>query len=204
VHLRNSPRHCPNFQRQPNPLRIDKPVTEKLDYFSAGLSILFGLYIAVIRLFHLYPNPLGPGSRDPRIRSILRHFWAALCTAAYLRHISYLSLAPRFDYGYNILANLMVGVIHNILWILFSIPATPFKRFPFTASSNTKQWISKPLWCVILMIAAMSLELFDFPPWYRIIDAHSLWHLATVPITGMWYEFLVEDAQGDGWVWHKL
>ena len=185
-----------------HPIRIDKPITEKLDYFSAGLSILFGLYIAVIRLFHLYPTPLG--SHDSTIRSIFRHFWTALCASAYLGHISYLSLAPHFDYGYNILANLVVGTIHNILWILFGVPATPFKRFPYSATSKTKRWIPKPLWCVMLMIAAMMLELFDFPPWYRIIDAHSLWHLATAPIAGMWYDFLVEDSKDDGWVRHKL
>lgn len=188
----------------PPPIRIDKPVTEKLDYFSAGLSILFGLYIAVIRLFQLYPISLGSGSHHSPTRSIFRHCWAVLCTAAYTGHVSYLSLAPRFDYSYNILANLMVGVIHNILWILFAIPATPFKRFPFTTGSNAKRWLPKPLWCVILMTGATALELFDFPPWYRIIDAHSLWHLATAPIAGIWYRFLVEDAKDDGWLWHEL
>jgi hypothetical protein len=42
--------------------------------------------------------------------------------------------------------------------------------------------------------AAMSLELFDFPPYYRVIDAHSLWHLATIFIARGWYGFLIRDA----------
>jgi len=181
----------------------DKPMTEKLDYFSAGLSILFSLYVALIRIFHLYPTSLGP-SRDSTFTSIFRHFCTAVCTTAYLGHIAYLSLAPRFDYRYNILVNLVVGVIHNILWVLFSIPATPFKRFPFATNPRTKPWISKPLWCVILMTAATMLEIFDFPPWRRIIDAHSLWHLSTAPLAGIWYTFLVEDAKEDGWVMYKI
>jgi hypothetical protein len=39
----------------------------------------------------------------------------------------------------------------------------------------------------------------DFPPWGRVVDAHALWHLATVPIAVMWYDFLVLDALDDGW-----
>ena len=52
---------------------------------------------------------------------------------------------------------------------------------------------------VLLTTAATALELFDFPPWMFIIDAHALWHLSTVPITKSWYDFLVEDALDDGW-----
>jgi hypothetical protein len=32
-----------------------------------------------------------------------------------------------------------------------------------------------------------------------VIDAHAMWHLSTVPITKLWYDFLVEDALDDGW-----
>lgn len=52
------------------------------------------------------------------------------------------------------------------------------------------------------MSASVLLELLDFPPILRILDAHALWHLATVPITQMWYEWLVNDAQvciSTGW-----
>lgn len=164
---------------------------------------------------HLYPGSPGQTSnRQSLIRSFLRRGWTAVCITAYIAHVSYLSLAQRFDYGYNILANLVIGVTHNILWVLYSIPATPFERFPFTdnstaisssgKSSSRSRWVPKPLWCVLLTTAATMLELFDFPPWFRIIDAHSLWHLATAPIAGLWYSFLVEDSRDDGWVWHKL
>lgn len=41
---------------------------------------------------------------------------------------------------------------------------------------------------------AMGFELFDFAPWFRTFDAHSLWHLATVGIVPLWWTFLTKDA----------
>jgi hypothetical protein len=205
---------------------LDKPLTEKLDYFSAGLSILFALYIAIIRLFHLYSPPILPLS-DTKSQppfSYLRLSLSALFCLLYLAHISYLSCSERFDYGYNILANVLVGIIHNILWIIFSIPYSPLTRYPtrappsqlpasktsYVSSSSIswlpppKKWIFEPALCVLLTTLAALLEIFDFPPYFRVIDAHSLWHLATALILPMWYRFLVQDSKEDGWVAHKL
>lgn len=36
---------------------------------------------------------------------------------------------------------------------------------------------------------AMSLELLDFPPVLQSIDAHSLWHAATIFPAYMWYKY---------------
>jgi hypothetical protein len=51
----------------------------------------------------------------------------------------------------------------------------------------------------ILTMAATALELFDFPPWFGVIDAHSLWHLATAPIAVVWYDFILEDSLDPSW-----
>lgn len=40
----------------------------------------------------------------------------------------------------------------------------------------------------------MSLELFDFAPLFRLLDAHALWHLATIPLAAAWWRFLCSDA----------
>lgn len=53
--------------------------------------------------------------------------------------------------------------------------------------------------CVGLTMAAMSLELLDFPAIGRVLDAHALWHAATIPISSLWYKFLIKDALDDGW-----
>ncbi|KAK8865584.1 hypothetical protein IAR55_000728 [Kwoniella newhampshirensis] len=51
-----------------------------------------------------------------------------------------------------------------------------------------------PLSLVFLTSLAMSLELFDFSPLFRLVDAHSLWHAATIPITIAWWQFMINDA----------
>ena len=43
-------------------------------------------------------------------------------------------------------------------------------------------------------IAAAMLEIFDFPPFAGVFDAHSLWHAATVPLGFQWYSFLIDDG----------
>lgn len=51
-----------------------------------------------------------------------------------------------------------------------------------------------PLALVVVTTLAMSLELLDFAPVARVIDAHSLWHAATIPIALGWWTFLCNDA----------
>ncbi|KAG1819798.1 Per1-like protein [Suillus subaureus] len=147
----------------------DLPSTEKLDYFSAALVILYSLYHTVLRLFNQYPTR---SCEDGRIQRTPVHLlWSSVCIVAYLTHVTYLSVLPRFDYAYNMAFNLTIGFTHNLLVAAF----------------------------VALTTAATALELFDFPPWGRIIDAHALWHLSTAPIAKFWYDFLIEDSLDDGW-----
>jgi post-GPI attachment to proteins factor 3 len=202
----------PNFPFLPtcSLLILDLPRTEKLDYFSAALSILYALYTIVIRVFHLYPvEPLN-GFMLSSIPGFSRRafylLWTCVCTLLYLGHISYLSILPRFDYTYNMAFNLVIGMTHNLLWLLYSLPAalSVFQRFPYRGRSYRPSFVGKAALFVILTTAATALELFDFPPWGRIIDAHALWHLATVPIAFFWYDLLIQDARDDGWRPQKL
>lgn len=146
--------------------------TEKMDYFSAGAYVLYGLFYAVIQVFRLHAKGASRG---------IITCWAAICLACFLAHISYLAFIT-FDYGYNMLANIMVGSIHGLIWVYYSVCNwhIPHARWP--------------AYLVVMLTLAMSLELLDFPPLLYIIDAHSLWHLATIPITAWWYTFLCRDA----------
>ncbi|EAT90708.1 hypothetical protein SNOG_02496 [Parastagonospora nodorum SN15] len=94
----------------------DFGVTEKLDYFGAGANVLYGLYYAPIRVFRLDRD-------EPRRRSLLR-IWTALCLVLYALHVGYLSFWS-WDYTYNMAANVVVGVIANILWSAFSYVQYP-------------------------------------------------------------------------------
>lgn len=140
--------------------------TERMDYFAAGANVLYGLYLAPIRIFRLY---------KPTYARILR-IWGMVCIAAYIVHIYFL-LGVRWDYAYNMAANVVVGSITNILWTYWSIRHyTRLKSF----------WAAWPGLIVMWLIMAMSLELLDFPPVAGALDAHSLWHAATI-LPGMWW-----------------
>ncbi|KAH9977103.1 Per1-like protein [Lactifluus volemus] len=181
----------------------DTPLTEKLDYFSAALAILYALYMAVVRLFHLYSGtrafPGRPGKRP------LFHAWRALTALTYVAHIAYLGFAERFDYTYNVVFNLVVGLGHHALWLMFALPGSaPFARFANMPPAYRPAHAGTAALVVALTTAASMLELFDFPPWRRVVDAHALWHLATAPLAVMWYDFLLTDAQDAGWKGQKL
>ncbi|KDQ18682.1 hypothetical protein BOTBODRAFT_127592 [Botryobasidium botryosum FD-172 SS1] len=171
----------------------DKSTTEKLDYFSAALAILYSLFYAVLRLFHLYmpsdPRSLRRTSRAKTHGWILR-LWATTCALLYIAHVSYLSALPRFDYAYNIRANLGIGLTHHALWLCYSFP----RLSPFRLQNHPKRPSKRPALLVLLTTCATCLELFDFPAWHRAIDAHALWHLSTAPIVTLWYQFLIGDA----------
>ncbi|KAG6809973.1 hypothetical protein H0H92_013844 [Tricholoma furcatifolium] len=178
----------------------DLPITEKMDYFSAALAILYALYYTVIRLYHLYPRQTRltiPNLSEST--GLAYKLWTFACVVAYVAHVSYLSILPRFDYTYNMVFNLLVGLTHNALWLLYALPISVFRRFPSQPKSYRPDYVYKAAVFVVLTTAATGLELFDFPPWGRVIDAHALWHLSTAPIALFWYDFLVEDSLDGSW-----
>ena len=82
----------------------DFPFTEKMDYFSAMAVILFGLIMVLHRIFYI------------RFLSVLSFLILLAGMIFYLFHISYLSFY-RFDYGYNMIAGVTVGVSQNVCWL---------------------------------------------------------------------------------------
>lgn len=148
----------------------DFPLTEKLDYFGAGANVMYGMYLAVVRILRLDQD-------TPRQKPTLRRLWSGVCAGLYTLHVCYLSFWS-WDYTYNMAANVTVGIIQNLLWIGFSV--VRYRK-------SLKLWTAWPAMIVLWIILAMSLELLDFPPWHGLIDAHSLWHLGTVVPTAWWY-----------------
>ncbi|CZT15700.1 related to PER1 protein, involved in manganese homeostasis [Ramularia collo-cygni] len=160
----------------------DFKTTEKLDYFAAGASVMYGMYYTPIRIFRWD----RPENLSGRSGTVLR-LWTMTCVVAYLLHISYLAFI-RFDYTYNMAANVVLGLAQNIMWTWFSV-----QRYRKVG----RVWAAWPGLIVFWLLFAMSLELFDFPPWWGMVDAHALWHLGTVGPTIWWYNFLLKDAQED-------
>jgi hypothetical protein len=149
----------------------DFGVTEKADYFAAGASVFYGLYYTPVRIFRL-------DKQTPPIKPTLLRWWTIVCVGLYVAHVSYLTLW-RWDYTYNMAANVAVGIVQNVLWSWFSI--TRYKQL-------RKPWAAWPGLIVAWIVVAMSLELLDFPPMGGLLDAHSLWHLGTVGTTIWWYK----------------
>jgi hypothetical protein len=151
----------------------DFPLTEKLDYFGAGANVMYGMYLAIIRIFRL-------DQEEPRHKPTLRRLLTAVCVLLYAMHVCYLSFWS-WDYTYNMIANIVVGMTQNVLWVAFSL---------FRYQKNGKPWHVWPAMIVAWIMLAMSLELLDFAPWHGLIDAHSLWHLGTVIPTAWWYLYV--------------
>ncbi|KAJ3788718.1 Per1-like protein [Lentinula aff. detonsa] len=178
----------------------DTPLTEKFDYFSAAFTILTALYFTAIRFFHLY-TPSARALPAP-VRIMAFRAWTTICVVTFIGHILYLSLPPRFDYRYNIIFNLVIGLSHNALWLLYSLPESMslLTRFPNRLRTYCpRRLANKAAVLVTLTTAATAFELFDFPPWRKVIDAHALWHLVTAPIACAWYHFLILDASDPSW-----
>lgn len=150
----------------------DFKLTERFDYFAAGASVLYGFYFAPIRIFRL-DNP-GGGSNSKALLSL----WTVFCAILYIMHVSYLSFWT-WDYTYNMVANVIIGIIQNIMWTTFA-----WKRY----SKSGRSWQAWPGMIVAWVVLAMSLEIMDFVPLNLMIDAHSLWHLGTVGPTIWWYK----------------
>lgn len=149
----------------------DFNLTEKLDYFAAGASVLYGFYYTPIRVFRL--------DQPTRNKQAFVRLWTYLCVLLFVAHVSYLSFWS-WDYTYNMAANVAAGVVQNVLWTYFSI---------MNYTKTKKTWTAWPGMIVTWLFLAMSLELFDFPPWGGMLDAHSLWHLGTVGPTIWWYRY---------------
>jgi hypothetical protein len=166
----------------------DRPWTEKLDYFSVALSMICNLYLAVVRIAGLHPSQNQRDQTD--YHRFTRYFLAILLSAIFVSHVSYLTLW-RFDYGYNMAFNMSVGLLHNLVW-----GAWTFYQFRVPKKQRSPYfWM--PLAVLTLLSSLTALELLDFPPIYRALDAHALWHASTIMVVKWWYVALLRDARSN-------
>ncbi|OLY79074.1 Protein PER1-like protein [Smittium mucronatum] len=136
--------------------------TERMDYYSAGFSVLFMFSIPTMYLIR------DSGRHATKLLTIV----LSIC---YFCHVFYLQFI-RFSYTYNMVANAIVGLLANVSWITCAVQMS---------KTGTKDYYV-PIILILCTDLAFGLEAFDFPPILDILDAHSLWHLATFPITILW------------------
>lgn len=59
--------------------------------------------------------------------------------------------------------------------------------------SNAWYCMGIQLW----LACATMLEIFDFPPYFGLFDAHCVWHGATIPLGYLWYRFWLACQQNE-------
>lgn len=190
----------------------DVLLTEKLDYYLAGLTVLTGFYGITFRYFRLYLPQ----------RFLLKYLFFLLCAGAYAAHIY--RLETDWLYTYNMQANITVGVLQNIFWGLtcFEIYTKYYNlekeddvirldHLQYIRSNriilgsfyskSPKLYSLYPLLLCFIVIVGMLLEIFDFPPvFFDLVDAHSLWHLVTFfPAFFGWYDWMAWDITNNIW-----
>ncbi|KAI8146246.1 Per1-like-domain-containing protein [Fennellomyces sp. T-0311] len=161
----------------------DLPLTEKLDYFSAFLVILYSVYYAILRIFCI----------DERSKQKL--IGAALLVV-FIAHVSFMSFVS-FHYVYNMVICGIFAVIQGAMWVLWYLVAY---------YTRNKQTLSYGHWVIYATVAnalAVMFEVFDFPPIGRVFDAHSLWHLSTIAVAPLWYHFVIQDSLNES-TWSVL
>jgi hypothetical protein len=144
--------------------------TERLDYFCASTGLTFSLAVVLIRIFDV---------RQWSRRGAFVFLPLALGLAA---HISYLQWV-HFDYGWNMRVSLCVGVAHSFLWLWLCI------------SRWGDGYHARMVGVTLALWACAALEVFDFPPWGRLLDAHAIWHGLTPVLGFMFYQWVRDDLR---------
>lgn len=147
----------------------DTPLTEKLDYFCAFSLVLYSLYSLCMRV-------LGTDSALSAVTVTVPF------VAFFAYHIHYLAFV-HFDYGYNMRANVVAGLLNSVGWLWWCWNERGRRPYVWRCAA-----------VVLALNALLLLELGDFPPWHYVLDAHALWHLGTAPLPLLWYRFLTDDT----------
>lgn len=162
---------------------------ERMDYLFAGMTVLTGMYAILVRFFKLYKME----------KTLHRKVLAVICIFLYFSHVTRLLLS--WSYSYNMRANVVCGLIQNFLWVYLS--CSQFnkirnKKLPIIGNIKNKEynWTLIPIALVMSVVFGMLFELFDFPPYFQLLDAHAMWHFVTIWPYLWWYPYMVKDSQG--------
>ncbi|KAF5830707.1 Per1-like-domain-containing protein [Dunaliella salina] len=160
----------------------DTRLTERLDYCSAITVIAAGLVVALARTLNL---------RSKTAAALL-----ALAVASGLGiHLNYM-LNVKFDYDWNVKVCATIGALSGLAWAVWVFTVARKQGHPGRYFM---------LAFLVLTNAAVLLEVLDFPPLFGpkdpdhsemglgLLDAHAMWHAATVPLTILFYRFIGTD-----------
>ncbi|XP_036079177.1 post-GPI attachment to proteins factor 3 isoform X3 [Rousettus aegyptiacus] len=119
-------------------------------------------------------------TRDTDLTEKMDYF----CASTVILHSIYLCCVSliRFDYGYNLMANVAIGLVNVLWWLAWCLWNW---RLPH---------VHKCMVVVLLLQGLSLLELLDFPPLFWVLDAHAIWHISTIPVHVLFFSFLEDDS----------
>lgn len=179
----------------------DLVITEILDYYGACLIIIGNFYVITARYFNLKGKQLL--------------MFQVVVMVMYFGHM--FKMYIKWDYNYNIIYNMILGLCSMSLWILHSagiarvytenyyVLNNSITLLPYETKILTKLnplQLSRPkiipyipivlnLW----MLVAMGFEVWEFEPIWNLIDSHSLWHLLSYFPQLIWYDWNIWDVE---------
>ena len=105
----------------------------------------------------------------------------------YSLHIWYFFIyLARFDFGFNIQICVFIGLLTIALNIRIYLVETDLIQ---------KENLFKIARLSVISSFLITLEVFDFPPVFGVLDSHALWHGVTIPIPYFYYSYLIKDNQ---------
>ncbi|XP_075992969.1 per1-like protein PGAP3 [Anticarsia gemmatalis] len=148
----------------------DSPFTEFMDY-ACALSMVMGLFVAsIVRVCYK--------------RTKLTMFLLLVPLFYFVTHVRYL-YSGVINYDYNMTLNIFFGVCGSLIWLGLS----------YRQHRSGRRYAWRMILFTLLSGAALTLELFDFPPKYDTWDAHALWHLSTAPLPLLFYKYVIDDLR---------
>lgn len=181
----------------------DTPFTEALDYNGASLMLFFSNAYTWIRIFNY--NTKRNSS-----------YVACMVICLWLLHVfSLQSMPSEIFYPWNMFVCICVGVFFNLQWMFWlyktyysgkiRFAKNSYKmlnnvNFPFFKSGMGINYYHRKraillFACLFYGLASASLEIWDIPSYSLgyLLDSHALWHLATVPMVLLLYQFFGLD-----------
>ncbi|KAL3269645.1 hypothetical protein HHI36_008708 [Cryptolaemus montrouzieri] len=118
------------------------------------------------------------------IRKYVLSSYFTVLSSIFINHGLYLYTTKNIDYNYNIILNFSIAILTVICWLIWCF-----------WNRNTQPYVKKCAIYVVCTSLVALLEIFDSPPLFYIFDTHSIWHLCTTFLIGVFYKFAISDCE---------
>jgi len=156
----------------------DTSWSEYLDYAFSDIFVGFGLIVSIQRSWNFKST-----------RNVaLAYIFGSIYTAGQV-----IWFYIRRDYGENTRWAGATTAIFTVHWLVYV--------YRFGAQRRSFVW-KVVAFQIIGWLVSMN-EFFDYSPFFDLLDAHAIWHGATIPLGSLWWPFIVDDAAFEGVVEEK-